>query len=177
MATVEVRRTYLEMTRPEELRPARCDDPRVRVERLADCPPPLYRHLYREVGRPWHWVDRLGWSEEEVRRHLARPEVGVWVIYDADAPAGYFELRGHDDGSAEVAYLGLLPAFTGRGLGGALITAAVEAAWATGASRVWLHTCTLDHPAALASYRARGFRPFREETYTATLPAGGPAPG
>lgn len=169
VATVEVRRTYLQMTRPDELTPVRAADPRVRFDRARECPASFYRYLYREVGRPWHWVDRLGWSEEEVRRHLARPEVGVWVMVHDGSPAGFFELTTHDDGSTEIAYLGLLAEFTGRGLGKALVTAAVEEAWGRGANRVWLHTCTLDHPAALSSYLARGFRPFKEETYTADL--------
>jgi GNAT superfamily N-acetyltransferase len=168
--TVEVQRTYLQMMRPDELEPVRAGDPAVRIERATGLAPSFYRYLYREVGRPWHWIDRLSWSEEDVRRHLARPEVAVWLLHCADAPAGFFELRRHEDGSTEVAYLGLLPEFVGRGLGKPLITAAVEAAWAGGANRVWLHTCTLDHPQALASYIARGFRPFKEETYPVDLP-------
>lgn len=171
--TVEVRRTYLQMTRPDELEPVHASDPRVRIERTAALPAAFYRYLYREVGRPWHWIDRLGWRDDDVRRHLARREVGVWLLYHAESPAGFFELCGHEDGSTEVAYLGLLPEFVGQGLGKPLITAAVEEAWAGGANRVWLHTCTLDHPKALAGYIARGFRPFKEETYQVDLPASG----
>lgn len=171
MPTVEVRRTYLQMTRPDELRPVHPPDPRVRIERADALPASVYRDLYRDVGRPWHWIDRSGWSEDEVRRHLARPEIAVWLLHCEGTLAGYFELAGREDGSTEIAYLGLLPEFVGRGLGKPLITAAVEAAWADGANRVWLHTCTLDHPSALASYVARGFRPFKQETYHVNLPA------
>jgi GNAT superfamily N-acetyltransferase len=174
--TVEVKRTYLEMARPEDLRPAGSGDPRARIERAIDPPPSFYRYLYREVGRPWHWVDRLGWTDEDARSHLARPGVRLWVMYLEGSPAGYFELQSHDDGSVEIAYLGLLPERVGRGLGKLLMTAAVEEAWRAGANRVWVHTCTLDHPSALAAYVARGFRPFKEEIYTATLPAPAPAP-
>lgn len=175
MPTVEVKRTYLQMTRPDELRPIRSDDPCVRIEPAVDCPASFYRYLYREVGRPWHWLDRLGWSEEEIRAHLAKPDVAVWVMYHRGSPAGYFELQRHEDGSTEIAYLGLLPEFVGRGLGKPLMTAAVEQAWAGGAHRVWLHTCTLDHTCALPGYLARGFRPFKEVTYTAAIPDGDPA--
>jgi GNAT superfamily N-acetyltransferase len=82
-----------------------------------------------------------------------------------ETPAGYFELREHDDGSAEIAYFGLLPAFIGRGWGKYLLTRATQAAWELGPNRVWLHTCTLDHPSALPNYLKRGFRPVRSEVY------------
>ena len=91
----------------------------------------------------------------------------------AGAPAGYFELRGDRVGGTEIAYFGLLPEFTGRGLGGYLLTVAVQRAWATGTERVWLHTNTLDHPAALPNYLKRGFRAFHSETYTPGAQAAG----
>jgi len=87
------------------------------------------------------------------------------------SPAGYFELERHSDGSVEVAYFGLLPEFIGRGLGKHLLTVAVETAWSLDARRVWLHTCTLDDPAALPNYQARGFRPFKEEVYETDVPS------
>ena len=80
------------------------------------------------------------------------------------APAGYFELRRDRAGGTEIVYFGLLPEFTGRGLGGFLLTMAVERAWSSGTERVWLHTNTLDHPAALPNYLKRGFtRSFHSE--------------
>ncbi len=79
--------------------------------------------------------------------------------------AGYFELRRHDDGAVEIAYFGLLPAFTGQGLGKFMLTKAVERAWARGANRVWLHTSSLDHSSALSNYLARGFSIWKQETY------------
>jgi len=82
-----------------------------------------------------------------------------------DESAGYFELQRGDDGSVEIVYFGLVPKFIGRGLGGPLLTRAVQEAWAMGggAKRVWLHTCTLDSPRALPGYKARGFREFKTE--------------
>lgn len=82
------------------------------------------------------------------------------MAYVSGTPAGYFELETQTDGNIEIAYFGLLPSFIGHGLGGALLTAAVERAWALGARRVWVHTCSLDHPRALPGYQARGFRVF-----------------
>lgn len=162
---VEVTRTYLQLTHPDDLNVARAGDPRVGIERVADCPASFFRYLYSEVGRSYHWIDRLPWTDEQIRAHLARHEVTLWVMYSEGAPAGYFELERHDDGSIEIAYFGLLAEFIGRGLGKHLLSVAVEQAWADGADRVWLHTCTLDDPAALPNYLKRGFKPFKKETY------------
>lgn len=163
---MEVTRTYLEMTSPGQLVAGGETPPEAGVEAIARCPPLFYRYLYGEVGREWHWVDRLGWDDETIRTHLAHPSVTLWLLTMADAPAGWFELKGHDDGSTEIAYFGILPAFRRRGLGKHLLIEAVRQAWATGTHRVWLHTCTLDDPAALPNYVARGFRPYKEEIYT-----------
>jgi GNAT superfamily N-acetyltransferase len=134
-----------------------------RLERLSPCPVPLYRRLYKEVGEQWYWHDRLEWSDRQLADHLAAPTVAVWVLYVDGEAAGYFELQRHDDGGVEILYLGLVPKFIGRKLGGYLLTRAVEEAWALDANRVWLHTCTLDSERALPNYKARGFREFRTE--------------
>ena len=171
MPTVQVVRTYLEIPSPGDLRPAPEPGDSPRLERMEGCPGSFFRYLYAEVGRAYHWTDRLKWSDEQVLAHLADPAVSLWLLSSRAAPAGYFELRRHGDGSVEVAYFGLLPEFFGRGWGGHLLTLAVREAWAMGPERVWLHTCTLDHPAALPNYLKRGFRPVREESYTAEVPS------
>lgn len=170
MPRVEVVRTFLELPASGDLKPAPCPDPRARVERVEGCPPSFFRYLYAEVGRRYHWEDRLGWSDEQHAARLADPNVSLHLLSVAGAPAGYFELERHPDGAVEVAYFGLLPEFLGRGLGKYLLTKAAQEAFALGASRVWLHTCTLDDPAALPNYLARGFRKVREETYVAEVP-------
>ena len=104
------------------------------------------------------------WGRFCLRRSL-QSGVSLWVMRWDGEPAGYFELREHDDRSVEIAYFGLLPAFLGRGWGKFLLTQATHAAWRLGPVRVWLHTSTLDHAAALPNYLKRGFRPIREEVY------------
>jgi GNAT superfamily N-acetyltransferase len=154
------------MSSPGELRPGATPMPEPRIERMAQCTVPFFRYLYQEVGKAYRWTDRLSWSDETIRNYLATPGVSVWLMSWEAEPAGYFELRKHEDGSVEIAYFGLLPAFIGRGWGKFLLTRAVQSAWEVGTARVWLHTCTLDHPAALPNYLKRGFRPVREEIYT-----------
>jgi GNAT superfamily N-acetyltransferase len=166
LPTTIVKRTYLEMRSAEELRPAATPRPEPAIERMAECSVDFFRYLYREVGRAYHWTDRLGWTDENIRTYLATPGVSVWLMSWGGAPAGYFELREHQDRSVEIAYFGLLPDYIGRGWGKYLLTRAVQSAWELDTERVWLHTCTLDHPAALPNYLKRGFRPIREEVYT-----------
>jgi GNAT superfamily N-acetyltransferase len=162
---VRVVRTYLELTHPSALRPAAPFPSNTRVVRQDPCSPNEYRRLYKAVGGPWHWRDRLSWSDEKLRSHLDSSEIAVWELLVDDESAGYFELRKSGDDEVEIAYFGLVPAFIGRGLGGAMLTKAVEEAWRFGGRRVWLHTCTLDSPRALPNYRARGFTPYRTEHY------------
>jgi GNAT superfamily N-acetyltransferase len=169
MPIVDVVRTYLEMTSPADLLREGAAEADVRLERVHDCPWHFYRYLYIEVGRQYHWRDRLVWTEAQFRAHLAGPST-IWLLSVRGAPAGYFELRRQEDGSIEIGYFGLLPEFVGRGLGKFLLTRAVEEAWAMGPTRVWLHTCSLDHPGALPNYLRRGFRKVGEETYQAILP-------
>ena len=158
-------RTFLEMQEPADLVSAPPPSPSVSVERVEQCPPSLWRTLYTEVGRDYHWVDRLGWSDDDIRRYLADPALELWILREGEEPAGYFELRRHDDGAVEIAYFGLMPAAVGRGLGKFLLTRAVERAWERGATRVWLHTSSLDHSSALSNYLARGFSIWKQETY------------
>ncbi len=164
MATAQ--RTYLEMREPAALRPARVDDPTIRVDHAADCFPALWRFLYSEVGRKYRWVDRLGWTDERIRSHIENDAVSIWEMMVKGTLAGYFELQRDADDGIEIAYFGLFDEFTGRGLGGHLLTVAAETAWRMTSHRVWLHTCSLDHPAALPNYIKRGFTLFKTEEYS-----------
>jgi GNAT superfamily N-acetyltransferase len=159
----EVTTWYLEMTDPGRLPPAPAPLPDLEV-RQAELPSPeLSRALYTGVGSDWHWTDRLGWSWRRWQDHLARPEVETWVAWVRGTPAGYAELERAGE-AVQIASFGLLPAFIGRGLGSRLLDAAVRRAWALGPRRVWLHTCSLDGPAALPTYRGRGFEVYDVRT-------------
>jgi GNAT superfamily N-acetyltransferase len=168
MPVVSVTRTYLEMRSLADLVGGASAGPEVRLELMKDCPWHFYRYLYVEVGREYHWKDRLPWTEAQFREWLAGPSA-VWLLSVSGAPAGYFELRAHPDQSQEIAYFGLLREYQGTGLGKFLLTRAVQEAWAAAPSRVWLHTCTLDHPGALPNYLKRGFRKVGEEVYFTTI--------
>jgi len=161
-------RTYLELRDRAALVPSRIDNDRIRIDRIERCAPSFWRSLYQEVGAAYHWVDRLPWTDAEITAYLSDPSVSLWVLTLDGEVAGYFELRKTTDESVEIAYFGLRPGFYGRGLGGYLLTGAAERAFDSGATRVWLHTSTLDHPSALPNYLKRGFTPYRSEEYEVT---------
>lgn len=166
---VEVVRTYLELSSRAAFRPVRLEDPNVTLERVPRCTVELSRRLYHEVGDAYHWVDRLAWSDAELDAYVTQPGFGVWLMRYGGKLAGFFELRTDADKSIEIALFGLLKEFFGRGLGKHMLSCAVETAWELGATRVWLHTCTLDSSVALRNYLGRGFVPYRQKTYEAEL--------
>jgi GNAT superfamily N-acetyltransferase len=170
MPAVSVTRTYLEQREAAQLRDESRRPADARIERVLDCPPSFYRWVYASVGGPWHWHERLGWDDATIRAHLAQPSVFLRVLYVEGAPAGYYELNRHPDNSVEIVHIGLLPERIGRRLGGLLVAEAARDAWALGATRVWLHTCTLDGPAALPNYLRRGFVAYRTEDYVVDIP-------
>lgn len=168
----------------------------VRLDRAPDVPPEFARFLYGLVGGPWRWTDRLGWSRQQWLDELSVPGTEHWVAYGEGVPLGYVQLQPQrlmraaiavgepgDECDAvawqtEIRYFGLAESAIGRGLGGRMLEHAVAAAWTLperaglgGGQRVWVHTCTLDGPAALANYRARGFEVFDVTTAEEDVPA------
>ena len=163
MPQVDVTIHYLEMLSPEQLKPRRCDAPAWHV-RATPRDPDVNRRFYRAVGRDWNWTDRLPWTDAEWSAYVDQPGLSTWSAHLGDQPVGYYELYEQAATGVEIAYFGLLPGFIGQGLGGAMLTDAVERAWSYKPGRVWLHTCSQDHPHALAHYQARGFVIYKTET-------------
>jgi GNAT superfamily N-acetyltransferase len=168
---VDVTRTHLELRSLGALRPSPLPAAAVALHLHRPIDAIEYRSLYTLVGERWLWRDRLVWTDEELDAYLGSPNVYVWTLDVEARTAGYFELQLHEGGAVEIMYFGLVPSFMGQGLGGWLLTRAVEEAFAIGAARVTLNTCTLDAPQALPNYLARGFTIVREEHYSVDLPA------
>jgi GNAT superfamily N-acetyltransferase len=179
MPATSVTTYHLEMLDPRDLRPKRSSRADVTLSLINPPMPELNRFFYTAVGADWYWLERLPWTFADWQTYLFRPELETWMLAAAGTPAGYFELEAQAENSVEIRYFGLLPAFVGAGLGGHLLTCTIERGFAMGAKRVWVHTCTLDHPQALANYQARGLRIFKEETVLVDQPArpSGPWPG
>ncbi len=154
---------YLQMhQRPrEELRPAREG---FRVSKVLPADPRVNARFYREVGGPWAWRALLVWSEEDWARVVDRPEFHTWVAMSNGDEVGYFEVEQQQEGDAEIIHFGLVEAFIGRGYGRVMLSEAIRLAWdLPGTRRVWLHTCTEDHPGALENYQRRGFELYKTE--------------
>ena len=166
----------LEITDPAALRPASAPPTSAEVRRAVLPSPELGRFLYTSAGGNWYWTDRLTWTYGQWLQRLSHPGVETWVLYEEGTPAGYFELDGSSDDDVEIAYFGLLPAFIGRRLGGWLLTEAIRRGFAMPRRRVWVHTCTLDSPYALANYQARGMRIFKEQTEAVEIQGEPPGP-
>ncbi|MFD6418231.1 GNAT family N-acetyltransferase [Streptomyces sp. NPDC060194] len=186
-STATVTTWYMEQTSIADLRTSGAPPGRdIRIVRAERPSPEFSRFLYTAVGGDVTWVDRLGWTYDQWREVIARPGAETWVVYERGTPAGYVELAAQEDGVVEIVQFGLLPAVRGRGLGGHLLSYGMARAWdladrwpsRPATRRVWLHTCSLDGPHAVANYERRGFRLY--DTRTAEQPAvptPGPWPG
>ena len=144
-----------------------------RIDRVS-CPTvAFYRFLYAEVGGPWLWYERRRWSDAEIARTVQDPAVEIWVLFIGGQPAGYAELDRRISNEIELAYFGLMPDFIGRRLGPCLLRFAIRQAWAASPKRLWVHTCSLDHPAALGLYEREGFVRFDVTEQTILDPRAG----
>jgi GNAT superfamily N-acetyltransferase len=130
----------------------------------AECPTvSFYRYLYNTIGRDWYWYERRQMDDETLATFIHDAKVAVYVLYVGGVPAGYVEIDSRRHPSIEISYLGLMPEFVGRGLGRYLVNWAVDTAWGMDPQRIWIHTCDLDHPAALPLYQKVGFTAFNQE--------------
>ncbi len=152
--------TFLETTvRPSERFEPR-DDATVAVVR-----PDVdsYRNMFRRIGAPYLWSSRLTMSDRSLQAILDDPDVENYELRRDGSPDGMLELDFREAGSCEIAFFGLVREAQGRGFGRHLMQFALQRAWERSIHRVWLHTCTLDHPGAIAFYRKCGFVPYKRQ--------------
>jgi ribosomal protein S18 acetylase RimI-like enzyme len=160
---LEVVITHLEMTRRPRLPAPPPPALKLAVLRAPSISVPFYRYLYNTVGGPWLWYERQRLSDDVLAAVIRHPEVDVYVLYADGEPAGYAELDRRAMPDIELAYFGLIPAFIGQRLGPWFLHWVVDAAWTREPQRLWVHTCNLDHPRAIAHYQRAGFVPFKQE--------------
>ena len=151
--------TYLEMRSPPEhaIPPTELSLKRIEVPQ-----PAHYRELFRLVGAPWLWFSRLAMDDAHLASIIQHPKVELdAVIEEAGREVGILELDFREPHECELSFVGLIPALSGKGHGRWLLAEAVRRAWRESIDRVHVHTCSLDHPAALAAYRRAGFTPYK----------------
>ena len=162
--------TSLEMTAMPPAGSERQAPPGVRLELMQSPAVAWYRALFRKVGENWLWFSRLRLDEATLARVIDDAAVEVYVLKAGEDEAGILELDFREAGTCEIAFLGLAPGFEGRGLGGYLMSQAINRAWSRPISRLWVHTCTLDHPSALPFYIRSGFRAYEQQVEIADDP-------
>jgi GNAT superfamily N-acetyltransferase len=161
--------THLEMT----ARPAARDDPPgTWTLRKADAPPlDWYRDLHRRVGENWLWFSRLRMTDTELAAIIHAAGIEVYALVVDGRDEGLLELDFREPGQCELVYFGVTAELIGTGAARFLMNRALERAWLSDdVRRVWLHTCTFDHPSAVAFYQRSGFRPFRRQIEVADDP-------
>ncbi|UPJ59545.1 GNAT family N-acetyltransferase [Bradyrhizobium sp. 192] len=160
--------THLEMTAP----PARRDDPPgAWTLRKVDAPAlDWYRDIFRRVGEEWLWFSRARMSDAELAAIIHAPDIEVYALAADGHDEGLLELDFREPGQCELVYFGVTGSLIGTGAARFLMNRALERAWSRNVSRVWVHTCTLDHPSAVAFYQRSGFRPFRRQIEIADDP-------
>lgn len=160
--------THLEMTE----RPPRRDDPPGAWHLCKVEPPALdwYRDLYRGVGEEWLWFTRTGLDDADLGGRIHAPGVELYGLLVDDRDEGLLELDFSVSGECELLYFGVTAKFIGTGAARFLMNRALEIAWSRDVSRVWVHTCTFDHPSAVAFYQRSGFRAFKRQIEVADDP-------
>ena len=124
----------------------------------------LNKFFYKQVGKKHRWIDRLSWSDEKWINFTSNKNLETYVISETEDLVGFFELLHNPElKETEISYFGLLEEYIGKGIGGYALSEAIKKSFERDIKRVWLHTCTLDHPNALKNYIARGMTVFKRE--------------
>ena len=160
--------THLEMT----ARPTPRSDPAgAWTLRRVEMPPlDWFRDLYLRVGEEWLWFSRMRMPDADLAAIIQAPLVEVYALEHEGRDEGLLELDFRDAGQCEIAFFGVSAKLIGSGAGRWLMNRTLELSWSRPIARVWVHTCTFAHPAALAFYRRSGFRPFRRQVEIADDP-------
>ncbi len=151
--------TFLEMRKPAGHQVPASD---LSLRRVEEPNAHDYRVLFRRIGRHWLWFSRLVMSDDELERIIRDPAVELYVVIDeVGTDIGMLELDFREAGQCELAFVGLVPELAGLGHGRWFLGQTLRLAWRGGVRRVHVHTCTLDHPAALSAYRSAGFTAYK----------------
>ncbi|MCP3730120.1 GNAT family N-acetyltransferase [Sphingomonas sp. MG17] len=157
--------TSLEML--ERPRPRPLPESPLRLVRWVQPAPDKYRTLFERVGAPWLWFSRLVMADDRLTAIIHDANVEIYAVSDPRGiEIGLLELDFRAANTCELSFFGLVPELTGQGHGRWLMAQALVRAWRKDVSRVWVHTCTLDHPKALGFYRASGFVPYARSVET-----------
>ena len=163
--TEKIFRNYLEIKNHDDFKEVEKPSDNYSVEITDPKDFQLNKFFYKKIGKNYHWVDRLIWTELDWTKYISDEKLFTYILKNKDEIAGYFELLFNKNTKvAEIAYLGILEEYFGKKLGAYLLSEAIKFSFTLDCLRVWVHTCSLDHKNALLNYQARGMKIFKSET-------------
>ena len=160
---IPVQRNFLELKDLKNLKTNSINEKKYLVKKIKP-DFQLNKFFYKQVGKKHRWIDRLSWSDGKWINYISNKNLETYIISESDELVGFFELLYNPElKETEISYFGLLEEFIGKGIGGYALSVAIKKSFKKNIRRVWLHTCTLDHPNALKNYIARGMTVFKKE--------------
>jgi len=161
----EIYRKYLEIKSPDDFKEVIKPSENYSVKLVNPKDFQLNKFFYKNIGKNYQWVDRLVWTDQNWIDYVSDKKLSTYILKDKKDLAGYFELIFYQDVmEVEIAYFGILEDYFGKKLGAYLLSEAIKISFSLGNSRLWAHTCSLDHKNALKNYLARGMKVFKSET-------------
>ena len=158
----DILRKYLEIRSIKDLKESKYPDKKYTLNLIENKDFQLNKFLYKQIGKKYYWTDRLIWQDKDWIKYLSNKKINTYVLKEKDDLVGYFEVI-LDREECEIAYFGILEEYFGQGLGGYLLSEAIKICFKNNAKRVWVHTCSLDHPNAIKNYKSRGMEIFKTE--------------
>ena len=161
----KILRNYLEITTLKDFKEVKKPSGNYSVKLAEPKDFQLNKFFYKNIGKKYHWIDRLVWSELDWTIYVSNKKLFTYVLTDNNEFVGYFEMLFDEKvENSEIAYFGILEEYHEKKLGGYLLSEAIKVAFSQGAQRMWVHTCSKDHKNALKNYLARGMKVFKSET-------------
>ena len=160
----KIDRFYLEISSIEQLKEKKKPLENLKIELINPENFELNKFFYKQIGKNYQWVDRLVWSNFTWHKYTSNKNLRTYILKENEDLAGYFELiHNKESNDCEIAYFGILEEFSSQGFGGYLLSEAIKIGLKLEVQRVWVHTCSLDHPNAILNYKSRGMQVFKSE--------------
>ena len=161
----KIERNYLEIHSLKDLVESKDSFNELEIKLIDPPDYQLNKFFYKNIGKKHRWIDRLIWDESKWIEYTTNKNVKTYILKKKEDLVGYFELIFHQEKKeTEIAYFGLLEEYHNKKLGSHLLSMAIRKSFLDKPSRVWLHTCSLDHKNALSNYLARGMKIFKKES-------------
>ena len=162
--TQEVKRSYLEINSLKDLKEVQKPSSDYSLKLLDPVNFQLNKFFYKNIGNSHEWFDRLTWSENKWINYASSENVVTYILKNKNDLVGFFELIFYKQKKEiEIAYFGILKEYQNKKLGSYLLSEAIKLSFSMNVSRIWVHTCSLDHKNALNNYLARGMKIFKSE--------------